>query len=173
MTAVSGCARAFSQWTSFSAPDPSGVQYATMVNALRRVLAEERWSDARTWVWVDYISIPQRSRGMQKLAINSLSAYASAAHAFVIVAPSVVHADTGKMCNVETYNRRMWCRAENLCHSLRNGIGAMWLASDEHSCEKLSEDLAFMESNLRVMQARPADLTWLGLSWLVTWLDLA
>ena len=79
-----------------------------MLGAIKRITKHERWVWERTWVWVDYISIPQRSRGMQRLAINSLSAYASAAHAFVIVAPPVYHVDTGQLCNVETYNRRMW-----------------------------------------------------------------
>ena len=96
------------EWTSNSEPDPTGTQYATMLTALKRVAAYERWELSRTWVWVDYISIPQRSRGTQKLAIRSLSAYASSAHAFVIVAPTVMHASTGKLCNVETYNKRMW-----------------------------------------------------------------
>jgi hypothetical protein len=61
-----------------------------------------------------YISIPQRTRNTQKLAINSLASYASIADAFVIVAPTVTHEDTGLVCNVATYNRRMWhapCRA--------------------------------------------------------------
>ena len=44
------------------------------------------------------------------------------------------------------------CRAENLCHSLRNGIGAMWLASADGVCEKMEEDIEFMESNLHVMK---------------------
>lgn len=56
--------------------------------------------------------------GMQKLAIDSLSAYASAAHAFVIVAPPVTHSELAITCDVESYNTRMWCRAENLCHSV-------------------------------------------------------
>ena len=77
----------------------------------------------------------------------------------MIVAPEVMHADLRTACNATTYNRRMWCRAENLCHSLRNGIGQMWLVQGVHmgDCIKLTESHDpvienFMSSNLRVMQ---------------------
>lgn len=101
-----------------------------------------------------YSSIPQRSRGQQKLAIASLAAYASVAHAFVIVAPPVIHADTKLPCNVSTYNKRMWCRAENLAHSLRNGTHDMWVATGEGKgdCVKQKDDADFLRSNLHVFQ---------------------
>ena len=49
----------------------------------------------------------------------------------------------------------MWCRAENLCHSLRNGTAEMWLAVGDGpgDCQRLKDNPEFMESNLRVMQA--------------------
>jgi hypothetical protein len=114
----------------------------------------------------DFFSIPQSSRGAQKLAINSLMGYASSAHAFVIVAPQVVTMD-GKELSVDTYNRRMWCRAENLAHSLRNGTSGMWVATGPHEsqCIRKSEyamqsnrdsaagSLAFVRSNLHVFEA--------------------
>ena len=48
----------------------------------------------------------------------------------------------------------MWCRAENLCHSLRNGTAEMWLAVGDGpgDCQRLKDNPEFMESNLRVMQ---------------------
>ena len=92
--------------------------------------------------------------------------YASSAHAFVIVAPQVVTMD-GKELSVDTYNRRMWCRAENLAHSLRNGTSGMWVATGPHEsqCIRQSEyamqsnpdsaagSLAFVRSNLHVFEA--------------------
>ena len=144
------------QWTSFTEPDPTNVQYETMVATLKELVKRRCWFSEMTYVWCDYVSIPQRSRNTQKLAIASLSMYASLAHAFVIVAPSVRHQDTGRECDVDTYNRRMWCRAENLCHSLRNGIHEMWLATgtDADQLSHLDENpqvQEMMRGNLRVM----------------------
>lgn len=45
----------------------------------------------------------------------------------------------------------MWCRAENLCFSLRNGLEEMWLAT-ESGLTRLDEHSDFMASNLRVMK---------------------
>ena len=145
------------QWTSSVAPDPTNAQYQTMVAALQRIVDSNGWDADDTFVWCDYSSIPQRSRQTQSLAIASLSTYAALAHAFVIVAPPLTHETTQQPCDVHTYNRRMWCRAENLCHSLRNGVEAMWLATgtgaDEisHLADDHGDARAFLESNLRVM----------------------
>lgn len=65
------------QWTSHTAPDPSGLQYATMRAAILAVAEQNEWALERVWIWVDYIGIPQASRGTQALAINSLAAYSS------------------------------------------------------------------------------------------------
>jgi len=140
------------QWTSWTEPDPTNQQYECMVAAALTISKTNGWPMERVWVWCDYISIPQRTRNTQKLAINSLASYASIADAFVIVAPTVIHNNTGLECNVATYNKRMWCRAENLCHSLRNGIHDMWVVTSTDSVAKLKDDAEFMQSNLRVMQ---------------------
>jgi hypothetical protein len=73
---------------------------------------------------------------MQAAAINSLSAYAAEADAFVIVAPELVHSDTAKLCDQHTYLRRMWCRAENLCHYLVEGSENMWMATSPDDCSR-------------------------------------
>ncbi|EOD40514.1 hypothetical protein EMIHUDRAFT_108458 [Emiliania huxleyi CCMP1516] len=118
------------QWTSFSSPDPDGTQYREMVTALRQVVALKGWEMERVRVWLDYSSIPQRHPGIQDLAIRTLSWYASQASAFIVVAPSCRHADLGTRCDASSYQRRMWCRAEQLCYSLRKGTGNMFLAAD-------------------------------------------
>ena len=46
-------------------------------------------------VWVDYISIPQKNRSEQKLAIASLPTFASCADYFVVIAPDATHHNTG------------------------------------------------------------------------------
>ena len=50
---------------------------------------------------------------------------------FVIVAPAAKHADTGCLCNAETYRKRSWCRAEVMSCWARNGRGDMWLSSSD------------------------------------------
>jgi hypothetical protein len=141
------------QWTSWHAPDPTTVQYRCMLAAMDSICTANGWKPEYVWVWCDYISIPQKTRCAQKIAINSLASYASCSNAFCIVAPTVEHADTGEECNVSSYNKRMWCRAENLCHSLRHGIDGMWVVTSEQDVSKLASNDAFMSSNLRVMQA--------------------
>jgi len=132
-----------SQWTSWLQPDHDNVQYPVMVAAIKQIAATHGWPIDRVMVWVDYISIPQRNTTSQKAAIASLAAYASCAAAFLIVAPDVKHANTGQLCSLESYCRRMWCRAEQFSHTLRNGTERMWLATDEGDCCPLREDPTF------------------------------
>lgn len=138
--------------TAYTQPDHTGEQYKCMVQALDRIVQDKGWEETNTWVWVDIISIPQRCKAMQQLAINSLSCYASVAHAFAIVAPPVAHRETGQPLDATTYNRRMWCRTENLCHTLRHGTHSMWLA-DSAGVSRLEHDQGFLKANLRVFEA--------------------
>lgn len=62
-----------------------------------------------------------------------MAAYASSATYFIIVAPDVPHADIEDTCDLVTYQKRMWCRAEQVCHSMRNGTEKMFLADGKHS----------------------------------------
>lgn len=119
------------QWTSVDQPDHTGRQYSVMCAALRRIVSEELWVEEDVRVWVDYSSTPQLNKHTQRLAVRTFVSYAACAHAFVIVAPPILHRDTGKLCNVHTYNGRMWCRAEQLSHYMRNGADNMWLAVSE------------------------------------------
>ena len=127
------------QWTAWSAPDPSGTQLRVMKAAVRHVAAVHGWSLDAVMVWVDYCSIPQSNAACMQQAISSLSAYSACAAAFVIVAPEVEHSDTKALCGVDTYRKRMWCRAEQLFHSPINGTGSMWLATAEASVTPLSD----------------------------------
>ena len=146
------------QWTSWTDPDPTNEQYPVMCAAIQHLAVEkllklqqegdgdggggggvasmEELLDG-ILIWVDYSSIPQVSASTTKLAIQSLSAYSSLASSFVIVAPSVVHSDTGATCDFGTYRRRAWCRAEQLCHLLRNGMDDMYVATSETSIQRL------------------------------------
>lgn len=94
-----------------------------MVAALLGLAKTLGWHPSlkNVWVWVDYGCIPQACPSTQSLAIRSLAAYASSATYFVVCAPPVPHADTSDLCTLSTYQMRMWCRAEQVCHSMRNG----------------------------------------------------
>ena len=139
------------QWTSFTEPDHSGEQFRCMVRAVRAIAEAKGWRLESTRIWCDFFSIPQRCKGMQLLAINSLAAYAASAHAFAVVAPKVVHADTNQTLDLESYNRRMWCRLENLCHWLHCGSNNRWLMEGSE-CVPAPDDDAFINTNLRVFQ---------------------
>mmetsp|Transcript_42829 Transcript_42829/g.100417 ORF Transcript_42829/g.100417 Transcript_42829/m.100417 type:complete len:1014 (-) Transcript_42829:358-3399(-) len=134
------------QWTGFSEPDPAQpsdgehVQYNAMVVSIDSVMLRNGLSkddEDRVFIWVDYCSIPQRHRGLQTLAIHSLTLYAAHVHAFIAVAPSIPHADhfdeTGKpvLCNKASYQERAWCRAEQLSHLLARGRQNMFLAEND------------------------------------------
>lgn len=47
------------QWTSWTEPDPTGIQYDVMKAAVRHVAEAYRWPLENVHVWVDYTSIPQ------------------------------------------------------------------------------------------------------------------
>lgn len=118
------------QWTSFTVPDPSNNQYEAMCVSLRELAKNNSWDESLKdiFVWVDYSCIPQANPSTQNLAIRSLAAYASSATYFIIVAPDTKHADLDDKCDLMTYQLRMWCRAEQVCHSMRNGTDGMYLA---------------------------------------------
>ena len=59
--------------------------------------------------------------------------------AFVIVAPTVTHANTGDICDAESYNRRTWCRAEQLSYFVSHGLACMYLAEGKSSSAPLRE----------------------------------
>lgn len=118
------------QWTSFTVPDPSNNQYEAMRVSLRELAKKNGWDENLNdvFVWVDYSCIPQANPSTQNLAIRSLAAYASSATYFIIVAPDTKHADLDDNCDITSYQLRMWCRAEQVCHSMRNGTEGMYLA---------------------------------------------
>lgn len=117
------------QWTSFKNPDWFGEQYEAMCVSMRELSRRNGWDESLrdVFVWVDYSCIPQANPSTQNLAIRSLAAYASSATYFIIIAPETPHADLDEPCDIDTYQKRMWCRAEQVCHSMRNGTEGMYI----------------------------------------------
>jgi len=121
------------QWTAYGAPDPNKRQYRAMVNATKALASRNRWDNLKhVYIWVDYSCIPQSNASVQSLAIRSLAVYASSATYFVVAAPDTLHTSLDAVCDLDTYQRRMWCRAEQVCHSMRNGTESMFLAVSSH-----------------------------------------
>ena len=65
------------QWTALGEPDPTGVQYDAMCAAVRAVAREAGVGVEALHVRVDILAIPQRNRALQRMAIESLPAFAS------------------------------------------------------------------------------------------------
>ena len=54
-------------------PDPAGVHYAAMCKAGEQLCSQFGIQEAELMCWVDYISIPQRNKVLQRLAIKSIA----------------------------------------------------------------------------------------------------
>ena len=59
------------QWLGWSEPDPQRIHIKAMQQAVRFVSKDTDTPLEKLRVWVDYISIPQRNRSVQKTAIAS------------------------------------------------------------------------------------------------------
>lgn len=86
-----------------------------------------------SWVWMDYLSIPQtvtctteeeveQSLKGQAAAIRSIPNYVASAHNFFICAPrDATHVDLCQPCNLATWQKRGWCRLEEAILMLTRG----------------------------------------------------
>ena len=121
------------QWLGWSEPDPERLHIAAMQQAVRNVHLYSRKETPleKIRVWVDYVSIPQKNRSVQKLAIASLPTFASCCDYFVVVAPDATHQNTGCACNSQSYRLRAWCRAEIMSCWARNGTKDMYYNTNE------------------------------------------
>lgn len=98
------------------------------------------------YIWWDFFSVPQNighekeqgeaevdntlSDGSQRLvtvdnpdspqvrAIRSIPHYIERASFFFVIAPPALHADTGEVCDLETWRGRGWCRLEECANYL-------------------------------------------------------
>jgi len=146
------------QWLGFDYPDTADhSQLKTMQSVVRRI--REMTPERSIHVWLDYISVPQRMAQMLGLAVSSLPTYVSLVDYFVICAPDAAHRDNGEQCNLETYSRRGWCRAEMLAKACSSGVRNMFIccgdgrelkAYGREDFEKIS--LKVFEGNFTVRQ---------------------
>jgi len=128
------------QWLGWDHPDPNKDQYPVMVTAVQQLVNLKGWSLDNTFLWLDYISIPQIHRNMQSLAVGSLPVYAAVCNAFLIVAPAALHSDTGEPCGFKSHMNRAWCRAEQFAHLVGCGTDSMFFATDTQNIQQLTRE---------------------------------
>jgi len=99
------------EWLGVDEPDPKNVHFQAMVQALSALCTSKGVDASQLYVWCDYFSVPQVSRALQQLAIETLSSYATSSRYFLIIAPPALKEGFGTR-DAETYARRGWCRLE-------------------------------------------------------------
>jgi hypothetical protein len=86
-----------------------------------------RIGEADFYLWLDYTSIPQCNKTMQRLSIDSLPIYASVTRFFVCVCPTTQHDGSHLEVDPTTYQRRGWCRLEQLARITVGGLENMYM----------------------------------------------
>uniref|UniRef100_A0A7S4K0D7 Uncharacterized protein n=1 Tax=Odontella aurita TaxID=265563 RepID=A0A7S4K0D7_9STRA len=149
------------QWLGWGIPDPDNIHHNAMTEALRQVITRCRRTGVGSkatldemYVWCDFVSIAQEHRPMQIMAVSSLPVYSSIADAFVIVAPTARHQNSGKVCNADTYSLRGWCRAEMLAKVCGSGLDHMYIIQGEDSTLQPVDHEWLMKLDLRVFEGQ-------------------
>jgi hypothetical protein len=100
------------QWLSWDDPDPDKLHYNEMLKACATLCKDFNYKPSELHLFLDYLSIPQNNMRLRLCAIDSLGVFSSICQHFIVVAPSVMHKDTKKMCDMASYAKRGWCRLE-------------------------------------------------------------
>jgi len=118
------------QWLGIDEPDRNGVQYQTCILALDRLAVKLGVPPDELYIWMDYMSIPQRNSRLQQAAVNDLPLYAAQSHALLVVAPTAKSERGAKICDFASYARRGWCRAEIAAKFIGSGNAANIFLAD-------------------------------------------
>ena len=168
------------QWAGFDHPDPQFQQLSVLQQVLRQLLTTDmpintnimtrvvlgynqcilpqEWREKPLLIWYDYFSIPQlevrnpsvTARDLQN-AVDSIPTYVKMSRFFVLLAPSVQHADTLQLMGKRSWLERGWCRLER--------VACAFLKPDS----KILEISSAVPKHLRLMPAfsawmRPAGM---------------
>lgn len=75
---------------------------------------------AQSFLWMDFLSVPQEDDPCggdgQLRAIQSIPCYIEQSSYFIVLCPNARHADSGELCDFESWLRRGWCRFEVWCN---------------------------------------------------------
>jgi len=125
------------QWLSWTRPDPNNVQLPVMKAACEKL--SQNIGLEKCWVWYDYGCIPQASRDTQQLAVHSLPAISSTLQSFVVIAPEAKHDSSGEICDLKSYSKRGWCRAEVASHVSRRGKTNVYIGVGADNIKLIAE----------------------------------
>lgn len=130
------------QWLSAKHPDPKGLQFRVLQDALRNILsgASKISIDVSTeiffgrpainsaakmrstplFVWYDYFSCPQHpeSKKLREDAIQSIPEYIAKFEHFMVLTPPMNHVEQAEMLSRYSWSERGWCRAERMAREL-------------------------------------------------------
>ncbi|OLQ01197.1 hypothetical protein AK812_SmicGene16081 [Symbiodinium microadriaticum] len=160
------------QWLGAQHPDLRGEHLSILQGALRNIISgkvrvcsdiafqfmgknrilskAERAALAKSYIWLDWWSIPQISLRSfyfiddatlerdQDAGIRSIPFYVSVSRFFISLVPPLRHQVTGKICDYGTYLQRGWCRAELWCRYL--ACSNLDLASEEDEVQDTAID---------------------------------
>jgi len=140
------------QWLSYQTPDPNGLHYKAVIAASEHLVAEHQLERASLFLWIDYLSIPQRNPVLKNLSIASLGVYASVCKYFIIIAPTTTH-ENSTVCDSESYQRRGWCRLEQWARIAIGGFVQMYLwLGEENRLEALVNKPKWYHDSVHVFQ---------------------
>ena len=128
-------------WLGYKHPDPSGDKQKLIAALLRgfldgSVAIKAYWISAivlgtkdvpakqckrdmdDSYVWLDYLSVPQAHRENQLKAIQSINRYIALSSKFIVLAGAWSHVDDGSVRDVRAWAERGWCRLEFLASAL-------------------------------------------------------
>jgi len=114
------------QWLAWSHPDPDKTQYKEMIASVEELCRTKGFDPSSVYIFLDYMSIPQKNMRLRLCAIDALGVISSVAHYFIVIAPSATHKDTKKLCDKDAYSRRGWCRLEQWGHLSTMGMENMF-----------------------------------------------
>ncbi|CAJ1381343.1 unnamed protein product [Effrenium voratum] len=137
-------------WPSSTRLGPDQVQRRAMNHALELYSDKVGADMENIFIWLDIVSIPQKHRGVQVLAINSLYVYASSVDALIIIAPPTVQEQTGEKLGLESYKNRVWTRVEQIAHLSAHGMESLFFYQP-NGLEPV--DLRWLEDVVRVFDA--------------------
>ncbi|KAL3892752.1 MAG: hypothetical protein SGPRY_014821, partial [Prymnesium sp.] len=94
------------QWLAWDEPDPHQVQFQSMERAIHQIIRQSGRPLEKTWIWLDYSSMPQRNGVTMGLVLTDLSEIAPVCTHFVVIAPETIHLDTSEQCGMDSYQSR-------------------------------------------------------------------
>jgi len=143
------------QWLARKTADPKNVHFNSMCDAAEIVCEVAGLEPENLYLWVDTISIPQRNSIQKSMSIQTIGLYASISRYFIVIAPHCLHADSGKACDAETYQKRGWCRLEQWARMTIGGLENMYIfddaASEKHKLTPISHQDGWYYDSIHVM----------------------